>query len=130
MMYQVCYNNAAGEGWIQPWTNEDWENWDTAGVRNQYGHFNVIGEFKSKAEAEAALEELRGDPVFVVFDNGPAGEAFVSEEDGLSGNWRGSKYGHFSNVGEYREAADAEAHKQRLEEYYLRLKEKQWDFLQ
>lgn len=104
------YNNAAGEHSVRTWTEEELEDWQQSGYRTQDGHFREYGLYASEEELETAIADLRGPTVFCVFENRPAWEAFISEEDGLSGNWRGSKYGHFSLTGEYDDREDAENH--------------------
>ncbi|KKM23135.1 hypothetical protein LCGC14_1618200 [marine sediment metagenome] len=110
MKYQVCYNRAAGEANIIKWSDEEWENCEESGVRNQYGHSNVVAECDTQPEADKQFEALKGDPVYAVFVNYSAGEVFMSVEDGLTGNWRGSKYGYSSLVGEHdsRDGAEEE----------------------
>ncbi len=50
-----------------------------------------IGEYTTQAELDQAIEKLRGEPVFAVFENSGACEIFWTQEDNLTGNWRGTK---------------------------------------
>ncbi len=100
--YQLFYNNAAGEYYTnQADTEEEASN-------PPLSYFNEIGIFSDK-EIDKAIEDLRGPTVYAVFEDRSAGEGFISEEDNLTGNWRGSKYGYSSLIAEFpaREAAEA-----------------------
>ena len=121
MKYQIMYNNAAGEHYVNKYTEEEWDNWEESGVRNQEGHYSEIEVCNSQEEVDKFLEEFRGETVFAVFEDRPAGEVFMSEEDCLSGNWRGSKYGYSNLVAEYNNREEAEAHVQRSKEYFAAL---------
>jgi len=120
-MYQLMYNNAAGEHYVNEWTTDQIERWRSSGYRLQEGHFREIALCSSEDELEEQIRELAGATIYAVFENGPAGEVFVSEENGISGNWRGSKYGYFSLGGEYssQDAADQDA--QERQEYFASL---------
>ncbi len=108
MGYQLMYNNAAGEHRIILCSKEDVDNWEVSGYRLQKGYFSEVGLYETEAELEEAIEELRGPVVYAVFENRPAGEGFISEEDNLTGNWRGNKYGYSSLIAEFpaRKAAE------------------------
>jgi hypothetical protein len=114
-VYQVMYNNAAGDYYVNQWTEKEWQA-DT--IRNQEGHFSEVAICRSEAELEALIQEIRGPVVYAVFENRAAGEVFISEEDNLSGNWRGSKYGHFSLIGTHNTREEAEVQAQSSREYY------------
>lgn len=117
----VFLNKAAGEGYIE-----------IDPTRCQEGHFTMVDSVKyrpyvegdeerAKDEARRTLDKLLTEYVVAVFENRAAGEAFI--EDQPSGNWRGSKYGHFSCVAEYPysdEKSHAEAI-QKAEEYVRQL---------
>lgn len=108
-IWQLLYDRAAGEHMVQWWTLDQWENWQESGVRNQYGHFSEWAHGTDEAALEKEIEAMRGPTIWAVYFNRPAWEGFVSAEDGLSGNWRGSKYGHFDLVAEYSEAEHLDA---------------------
>jgi hypothetical protein len=71
-------------------------------------HEDFVGEFETIEEAEEAYEQLRGKPIFAVFWNNGAADGYVSQEDNLSGNWRGSRDGHYTCVAEQENQADAD----------------------
>lgn len=71
-------------------------------------HENYVDEFDTLAEAEAAREELRGQTVYAVFWNRGEARGYVSAEDNLSGNWRGSRDGFYSCVSEHETQESAE----------------------
>lgn len=104
MGYQLMYNNAAGEYYTNNFDTEE----EALDMPSQAGYFNEIGIFSDK-EIDKAIEDLRGPTVYAVFENRAAGGGFISEEDNLTGNWRGSKYGYSSLIAEFpaREAAEA-----------------------
>ncbi len=121
MKYQLMYNNAAGEHYVNQWTDEDIENWCESGYRLQEGYSRQVALCSSKDELEKQIRELAGEPIYAVFENRAAGEVFVSTEDGISGNWRGSKYGHFNLVSEYSSPEGAESNAQSRREYFASL---------
>jgi len=98
-MYGLFVNYAAGEEYIIPIDEK---------TPRQDGYFSCIAEFPTRSTAEAYVERMRKESeVFAVFFNHAAGEGFVSVEDCFSGNWRGSKYGHYSLIGEYKTEEEA-----------------------
>jgi hypothetical protein len=98
-MYGLFVNYAAGEHFIQVIAADE---------LRDVGYFTCIAEFETWEEAEAKVQEMREESkVFAVFFNHAAGEGFVSVEDCFSGNWRGSKYGHYSLIGEYKTEEEA-----------------------
>ncbi len=121
--YQLLYNGPAGEYYVNEWTEEDLDNWEDRGVRNQYGHFNEVGMYDSKEELEKAIEELRGPKVFAVFEDVAAGVVYYSEEDNLTGNWKGSREGHANFVAEFDTEEEAEEYVRKRREYYNKLAE-------
>ena len=98
-MFGIYVNHAAGEHFITEICED---------TPNQLGGFSRIAEFAAREEAEAHVQKMREESkVFAVFFNHAAGEGFVSVEDCFSGNWRGSKYGHYSLIGEYKTEEEA-----------------------
>lgn len=120
-MYQLMYNNAAGDYYVNKWTTDQIERWRSSGYRLQEGHFREIALCSSKDDLEGQIRQLAGETIYAVFENGAAGEVFVSEENGISGNWRGSKYGYFSLVGEYSSREGAEKDAQSRQESFTNL---------
>lgn len=110
MKYQLMYNNAAGKHWVRTWVEEELEDWEQSGYRTQDGYYTEWGLYNSKEELEKAVVDLRGPTVFCVFEDRSDWEAFISEENKLSGNWKGSKYGYYSLAGEYNDREAAEKH--------------------
>jgi hypothetical protein len=121
--YQLLYDRAAGDYEVRDWTDEELDEWESSGYRTQYGHYTEVGLYDSKEELDKAIEELRGKPVFAVFEDRAAGEVFWSEEDNLSGNWRGSKYGHANCVAEFDTEEEAKEYVKKQREYYDKLAE-------
>lgn len=98
-MFGLYVNHAAGEYRILP-VDEN--------TPRQFGYFSCVEEFPTWEEAEAKARKLREETsVFAVFFDHAAGEGFVSVEDCFSGNWRGSKYGSYSLIGEYKTEEEA-----------------------
>lgn len=71
-------------------------------------HENFIGEYALREEAEADLKELAGPDVYVVVYDPGAGRAKIVVENGISGNWRGSKHGHFRYISNHATRPEAE----------------------
>ena len=120
-IYQIMVNWAAGDYYVNKYTSQQWENWQENGIRSQEGHYNEVSICFSQEEVEIELEGLKGKTVYAVFEDSPSGNVFDSEENNLSGNWRGNKYGHFSCIAEYKYREDAELHVKELREYYHNL---------
>jgi len=97
-MYQLMVNSAAGDYYVTEWTQSELDNWSGAGYRTQEGHYNEYGLYDTKEELNKAISGFAGKNVYAVFYDGSAGDAFVSEENNLSGNWKGSKYSPYSFV--------------------------------
>jgi len=116
--YQLMVNAAAGEYKVNEWTEEELEDWENSGYRTQEGHYTEVGLFDTQEELDVAIEEEKGEPVFAVFENGPAGEVHWSQEDNLSGNWRGSREGHANLVDEFKTQAEAEKDVAKRREYF------------
>ena len=112
--YQLLYNGAAGDYFVNKWTQEDLDDWEARGVRNQYGYYNEVGMYDSKEELEKAIEELRGKPVFAVFEDHAAGEVYYSQEDNLTGNWKGSREGHANLIAEFDTEEEAKKYVDKL----------------
>lgn len=112
--YSVMENRAAGDAYIQIWADDD-------DFRSNEGHFTEIARCDTREEAEKVIDEIKGETKYVLFVNRPAGEVFVSEEDGLSGNWRGSKYSNFNCYGEYDSREEAVAEMKRYKEYFEKI---------
>ena len=83
-----------------------------------FGHFEVIGEHLSEEALEAELEELRGPTRFCVFHDRARGDVKITQENGLSGNWKGSKYGTYSFDGEFDSLEEAEVRRQEILSWY------------
>lgn len=114
MDFQLMYNNAAGDYYVNSGNEEDFS--------RQEGYFSEVGFFRSREELDEEIERWRRETtVYAVFENNAAGEVFMSAEDALSGNWRGSKYGYFTLVIEYETKEEAESHVARTREYYRQL---------
>ena len=109
MMYQLLYNNGAGKYEVKKWSTWEYDNWERSGYRVQYGHMTEVGLFSDSLELEEAISELAGPDVWAVYYNVASGEGFVSIENGVSGNWRGSKHGHYSLIAEYNAAKHPDA---------------------
>ena len=120
--YQLMYNAAAGEHEVNKWTQDQLDNWEESGYRTQEGYFNEVGIYDSKEELDRAIKELEGEPVFAVFENGAAGEVYSSEENNLTGNWRGSREGHANLVAEYKTKEEADQHVEERKKYFDSLK--------
>ena len=116
--YQLLYDAASGEHRVEEWTQDEIDDWENSGYRKCNGHFDEIGLFDSEEELEKAIEELKGQDVFAVFEDKAAGKIYWAKENNLSGNWRGSKHGHATLIQEFdtQEEADAYVKKQRAEE--------------
>jgi hypothetical protein len=123
--YQLLYDRAAGDYYVNEWTQEDLDDWENTGYRTQVGHYTETGLYDSKEELEKAIEELRGKPVWAVFENRAAGEVYSSQEDNLTGNWRGSREGHANLVQEFDSEEEAKKYVRERQEYYAKLAEEQ-----
>ncbi len=121
--YQLLYNAGAGDYYVNEWTQEDLDDWENSGCRKQYGHYNEIGLYDSKEELEEAIEELRGEPAWAVFEDRVAGEVYASQEDNLTGNWRGSREGRANLVQVFDSEEEAREYVREQQEYYDKLKE-------
>lgn len=120
--YQIMYNSGAGAYYINEWTDDQLENWESSGYRTQEGHYTEFGLYNTKEELKIGLQELRGKTVFAVFEDSAAGDVFWSAEDNVSGNWRGSKYGHASLIGEFDTQEEAEILVRLSKEFFEREK--------
>lgn len=109
IVFQLLYDYGAGEYRVR-----ELMRWETEPpysdnyLIQDYGFFNEIGVYDSKKELHAAIEDLKGKPVFACFHDTASDEWFVSEEDDCSGNWRGSKYDPFTCVKEFDTREEAE----------------------
>lgn len=99
--YQLMVNGAAGDYYINSWTEEEWE----AGIRNTEGFYNEVAVYDSKKELEKGIEDYRGEKRFVVYTSLEG--AFYTEEDNFSGNWKGSKYPYATYYGDYNTKEEA-----------------------
>lgn len=73
-------------------------------------HETFVGEYDTKALAEAELSELAGPDIFVVWWNAGDAKGRVTVENKLSGNWRGSGGVPFATIcGEYDTHGKADA---------------------
>ncbi len=101
MYYQLMYDSAGGRYKVNRLEDENRETNDS--------HFREYAFCENLALVNKAVQELQGPIIYAVFEDCAAGTGFISAEDNLSGNWRGSKYGHSSLVAKFdtREAAEA-----------------------
>ena len=106
--YQLLYNTAAGEYYVKEWTQQEIEDWETSGYSLQEGHYSQIGLYDSEEALKKAIEELKGPDIFAVFENRPAGIIYSSKEDGISGNWRGSREYPASLIAEFDSQEEAD----------------------
>ena len=120
--FQLMWNNAAGDYYVNKWTQDELDDWENSGYRNQEGHYAERGLYDSAEKLEKALKELKGPPVFAVFENRAAGEVYSSEENGLSGNWRGSREGHANLIATFDTQEEADAYVKERREYFDGLK--------
>lgn len=72
-------------------------------------HEDFVNEFETRELAQVELDLMRGEPIWVVFFNNAAHDAYVSKEDYLTGNWRGSRDYPYNIFGEYPTEAEAKA---------------------
>jgi hypothetical protein len=121
--YQLLHNVAAGEYYVNEWTQEQLDDWENSGYRTQEGHYNEVGLYDTKEELEKAIEDLRGPDVFAVFEDRAAGEVYSSKEDNLTGNWRGSREGHANLVAEFDTQEEADKFVRERKAYYDKLVE-------
>lgn len=121
--YQLLHNVAAGEYYVNEWTEEELDDWENSGYRTQEGYYNEVGLYDSKEELEKAIEDLRGPDTFAVFEDRAAGEVYSSKEDNLTGNWRGSREGHANLVAEFDTQEEADKFVQDRKVYYDKLAE-------
>ena len=57
-MYQLMYNNAAGEHRINQWSQEDVDSWKASGYRLQEGYFSEVGLYETEDELDEAIVEI------------------------------------------------------------------------
>ncbi len=119
--YQLLYNVAAGEYYVNEWTQEQLDDWENSGYRTKEGYYNEVGLYDTKEELEKAIEELRGPDVFAVFEDRAAGEVYSRKENNLTGNWRGSREGHANLVAEFGTKEEADKFVKEKREFYDRL---------
>lgn len=85
-------------------------------TRNRYPHWHVVYEADTYEEAEEYIEERKRSTIrYAVYFNRPAGEYMITEENDYSGNWRGSKYGHFTFQADFETYEEAEKY---VEEHF------------
>ena len=94
--YALYINNAGGSYEII-----EYELWEEI-PRDRPYHYSLVDVFKTEEDAKAYVEEIKKETTcYAVFYDSARGEGFVSEEDDLSGNWQGSKYGYSTYMGNY-----------------------------
>ncbi len=71
-------------------------------------HETFIDAFETLEEAQCCFDSLTGQDIYAVFTNYAEHNGFVSVENNTSGNWRGSKYGHYSVHSEHDNKESAE----------------------
>lgn len=75
----------------------------------QDGYFSCDRLFDTREEAEKYIEEeIKKSTVYAVFFDNVSDEWFISEEHCYSGNWRGSKYPHYTLIKECKTKEEAE----------------------
>lgn len=114
-VYQLMYDSPAGEYYVNYWTREEYDN-DSDRIRWQEGHFSTVGFYLSREELDKAIDELRGEVRYAVFRNYLTGEVFITKEDGISGNWRGSKRSPANYVDDFATYEEAQALAKKLRE--------------
>ena len=75
-------------------------------------HESFVAKYDTIEDAQACLDELAGDDIFVVFYNRGEGRTWIEKHNGISGNIRGGYYPHATNIGEYSSLEEAEAKRQ------------------
>lgn len=115
MKHQLLVNEAAGKYKTKQWSDEDVKNWRESGYSAFDGHFTEVGLYDTPKQLQEAIEEQAGPTVHAVFFSQSSGEGFVSEENNLSGNWRGTKYPGHGLMGEYPTSEETDAQLDTLE---------------
>lgn len=90
-------DNAAGNYWVEK-----------SNKRRPNCYADLEMQFCTKKEAVKYVESWqRNSTVYCVFFNRSAWDGYVSEENDLSGNWRGSMHGHYNLAGEFKTKKEA-----------------------
>lgn len=98
--FGVFENDGAGEVYIKIILADD---------PMQEGYFSCDRLFDKREEAEQYIEEeIKKSTVYAVFFDNVSDEWFISEEHCYSGNWRGSKYPHYTLIKECKTKEEAE----------------------
>lgn len=72
-------------------------------------HYSYMEEFKRKKQAEKYMEKVEDESLcYAVFKNTGEGLWFISPENELSGNWRGSMYGFSTYIDDFSTRKEAE----------------------
>jgi hypothetical protein len=74
-------------------------------------HFDLVDEYDSEEDARDAVWQIKSNStVYAVFFDGSTNRGYVSREDDLSGNWRGSRDYPYWCMAEFISEDEAEAY--------------------